>query len=191
MFHKTDKVFFGIVLASIMILGGFSFSSNLLPEADAAAYIKFDGIDGEARDSAHSGWSEALAFSFGVEREMSGATGGKATSTSSFSDFSIVKQIDKSSPGLFLASANGQVIPTFSFEITHDDGAKLAYLKYELTNVMVTSYNISGGDTGTPVETISLNFEKITFSYIGMDSKTGTQAAPISSNWDIAKNDGG
>jgi len=31
----SSKIFFGISLASIMVLAGFSFTNNLLPEADA------------------------------------------------------------------------------------------------------------------------------------------------------------
>jgi len=189
MFDKTDKVFFGIALASIMILGAFSFSNNLLPEADAAAFAKYDGIDGESTDSGHSdGWSNVESFSFGVAREMSASTGDRTTSTAHFSDFTIVKQLDKASPKLFLASANGQVIPTFSFEITNSQ-YKSAYLKYELTNVMITSYSISGGGDEFPTESISLNFEKIKFTYVEQTSKGGT--APVESSWDVVKAEGG
>ena len=38
MFGKSCKAFFGISLATIMILSGFSFSGNLVPEADATVY---------------------------------------------------------------------------------------------------------------------------------------------------------
>ena len=50
MFDKTDKVFFGIALASIMILGAFSFTTNLLPEADAA--WNRDGVYAHMKDVA-------------------------------------------------------------------------------------------------------------------------------------------
>ena len=182
MFHKTDKVFFGIALASIMVLGGFSFSNNLLPEVDAAAYAKYDGIDGEATDKEHVGWSEVLSFSFGVEREVSSSTGARTASSPSFSDFTMVKSIDKSSPKLFLASATGSAIKSLNFEMTRGDGS--AYLKYELTNVMVTSYNIGGSGQGdnVPTENFSLNFEEIKVTYTERDSE-GKSKGKVEYTW--------
>lgn len=38
MLSRHDKAFFGISIAAIMVLVGFSYSDNLLPEADAAKY---------------------------------------------------------------------------------------------------------------------------------------------------------
>ena len=45
------------------------------------AFVKFDGIDGEARDSAHKGWSDIESFVQAIHKPSSG-TGATALSSS-------------------------------------------------------------------------------------------------------------
>ncbi|MDI9446743.1 MAG: type VI secretion system tube protein Hcp, partial [Planctomycetota bacterium] len=40
-----------------------------------AAYIKFDGVDGEAQDAQHKNWSDILSFSQGIRVPGGGQTG--------------------------------------------------------------------------------------------------------------------
>ncbi len=40
-----------------------------------AAYIKFDGVDGEAQDKDHKDWSDLASFSQGLQQPGGGATG--------------------------------------------------------------------------------------------------------------------
>ena len=40
-----------------------------------AAYIKFDGVDGEAQDKDHKGWSDLASFGQGLHKPGGGATG--------------------------------------------------------------------------------------------------------------------
>jgi len=140
-------------------------------DANAAAYIKFDGVDGEATDANHKEWIEVLSFSQTIHRGDSGSSV-RTTAGVVFEDIVLTKELDKSSPKLAESVATGKVIPKVEFELTSSVGT---YYKYELTNVMVTSYSVSGSADEIPTEQVSLNFEEIktTYTEYGSDGKKG------------------
>ncbi len=51
----------------------------------------------------------------------------------------------------------GKVFPKIEISLTSTEGT---YYVYDLTNVMITNYSISGFDSQIPTEEISLNYEK-------------------------------
>ncbi len=51
----------------------------------------------------------------------------------------------------------GEVLPKIEIHLTSTEGT---YYVYDLTNVMITNYSISGFDSQIPTEEISLNYEK-------------------------------
>ena len=73
------------------------------------------------------------------------------------------------SPKLMEAIVMGTVIPLVEIELTRNvgsTGGRVTYYKYELTNVMITSYQTGGADAGDrPIEDFSLNFEQIKVIY--------------------------
>lgn len=64
---------------------------------------------------------------------------------------------------------------------------QIAYLKYELTNVIVTSYNISGSgqSESVPTESLSLNFEEIKVTYTEQDKATGQSKGNVEYAWKV------
>ena len=139
--------------------------------ANAAAYIKFDGIDGEATDRGHDSWINVLSISHSITRNADSSATARSTGAASFSDLSVTKELDKSSPKLAEAISTGRVIPKVVFDLTSSSGT---YLKYELKNVMITSYSMSGSADDVPMEELSLNFEeiKMTYTEYGADGKS-------------------
>ena len=113
-------------------------------------YLKIDGIDGEAQDQSHQNEIEILSFSFGVSNMGSGDVGlGSGSSRASLSDLSVMKHVDKASPGLFLACCTGKHLPTATLSVRKAGGdAPVEYLKYDLTEVYVSSVQTSGSDGG-------------------------------------------
>jgi type VI protein secretion system component Hcp len=97
------------------VTGGWDLRANRTGSGDAApavdvgnasgqafvAYLKLDGVRGESQDANHTGWIEVLAYSFGVSPSSLASGSGSAASNVSFSDFRIIKVLDKSSPVLF------------------------------------------------------------------------------------------
>jgi type VI secretion system secreted protein Hcp len=149
-----------------------------VPSATAAAYIKFDGVDGESQDKDHKGWSELVSFSQGIDTTHSGAA--------AFKDVVVTKEYDKSSPTLAEAVVRGKVFPSVVFELTRSSpGAEpVAYLQYELTNVQVTSYSVGGSASDQPTETMSLNFEEIKVTYTETDRR-GAAQGKVEYSWKV------
>jgi len=88
-------------------------------------------------------------------------------------DISITKISDKSSSDLMQASASGQHIKSAKLFVRKQGGDQQEYLTYELENVLVSSFSTSGhgSSSGRPMESLSLNFTKITFEWMDASGK--------------------
>jgi len=137
----------------VFILGFVLVSSVFTNDAFAASYIKFEGLDGETADKDHKGWSDLLSFSQISTREDS-----TSTRTINEVSVSVVKELDKSSPKIAESIAMGKTFPKVEIHFTENDGI---YYSYELTNVIITSYSMSGDANNRPIEEISLLYEKL------------------------------
>lgn len=152
--------------------------------ADAAAYIKFDGVDGESTSVDHKDWIIIESMSWG-------ASGGGGAGKVSFKDFTITHRIDKASPKLFLACATGQHIPKVTLSVTRMVNEKeVEYYRIILTDVLITSMgsDIPKPTSGVPatnvrpVESVSFKvFPKVEIQYMPIDDATGEKGEPISS----------
>ena len=155
------------------------------------AFLQIDGIPGDSLDSHHEQWIEVLSFSWGetnAGRATSAAFGGGGGSgRTSFQDFRFTSLFSKASPKLFLACATGEHIPTATFSLalstpTTAGAPGSDFLKYTLTNCLVSSYQTGGslrndgtytpigvnGDGftgGVPVDQFSLAFAKMEIVY--------------------------
>ncbi|MDP6561448.1 MAG: type VI secretion system tube protein Hcp [Candidatus Peribacteraceae bacterium] len=149
--------------------------------ADAAAFAKYDGVDGESKDADHSKWIDVLSIDWGVHKPGGGATGqSRRRGDVVVEDLTMTVGTAASSVQLLNALASGHTFPNTVVEFTQpcgSTGQRVAYLKYELTNVQVTSYSIgSSGQDGVspeppPTEEFALNFEEITWTYTAYDDK--------------------
>jgi len=143
-----------------------------------ALFIKFDGIDGEANDKDHKGWTDLQSFSWGLHKAGAGATGQtRRRGVVTVEDVVCTKEYDKSSPKLAEAICLGKVFPKVEIHdsTTYGDGNRAVFLKYELKNVMVSSMNTSaaGGGDAVPTDSFSLNFEEVKQTYVEYDAKGG------------------
>ncbi len=84
----------------------------------------------------------------------------------------------------------GEIIPKLELELTSTyGGAKATYLRYELTNVMITSFqtNASGNDdAGPPTVVIGNNFEEIKVTYTEFDD-TGSSQGNVETSFKVEK----
>jgi len=154
-----------------------------------AAYIKFEGVDGEAQDKDHKGWSDLLSFSQGLTQPGGGATGStRRRGDVIVEDIAAVKELDKSSPKIAESVCKGKVYPKVEIHLTasYTDAGRQTYYAYELKNVLVTSYNISGDGQAesVPTETFSLNFEEIKVTYTECDN-TGKKKGNVEYTWKV------
>ena len=138
--------FFALLLAMLASSFSLSTSAEIRPLASVDYYLTLDGIPGESRDADHKGWIELESIALN-----------RAAKT-----VSIVRPVSsKASPLLQLACSSGQHIKKAVLHV-RKAGGDGSYMKYELENVLITNYQISGsGDR--PMESLSLNYTKIVF----------------------------
>ncbi len=163
-------------------------ASVLTGSVSAAAYIKFDGVDGESTASGHKDWILIESLASGIQRPRLEATGGLGRAIPS--DIVVVKQLDKSSPKLMEAVATGKVFPTVQFHLTRLVGPEreATYYTYELKNVLVTSYQVGGSGSASesrPMESFSLNFEEIKVTYVPAFDGNGRPVDPVETVWRV------
>lgn len=149
-------------------------------------FLDIDDIKGESTDTNHQDWIDILAYSFGVSNAGSPATGGGGgAGKASFQDFHFTKLLDASSPFLFQAVASGKHFMEAQFEVVQASGQNSgeAFLKYKLTDILVTSFSqSSGGDI--PADSFSLAFAKIDMDY-RPEKSDGTLGPWIHAGWNL------
>ena len=101
-------------------------------------------------------------------------------------DIVLTKEVDKSSPKLIEAVAAGTIFPTVQIHVTtsYPEVGRVTYFAYELRNVLVTSYSVSGSGSvdDVPREQLTLNFEEIKVTYTENDS-AGRSKGNVEYSW--------
>ena len=158
------------------------------------AFLKVEGIPGESTDDKHKDWIEVLSYSSGITQTASGSKssgGGASSERADFADFSIVKALDKASPKLAVACADGTHIPEVMLELCRAGGDKVKYMEYKLTNCIVSSHRPGGSSQGgetLPLEEISFNYGKIQWTYTQQKRDDGSGGGQVAAGWDLQKN---
>ena len=153
-------------------------------------FAKYDGVDGESTDSNHDKWIDVENLSWTCDKPGGGATGqARRRGNVVVGDLVLTIEYEKSTPKLLEKMNMGEVIPKLEIEQTANyGGARATYLKYELTNVMITSLdvNASGNDESPPIVNIANNFEeyKVTYTEYGAD---GSKKGNVETTWKVEK----
>ena len=137
-----------------------------------AIYLKYDGIDGAVTTDGFSKWIELNSFQWGISRAIGTAARGSLSrehSEPSISEVTVTKIMDVSAPKLFLEAVAGPLNKKVTIKLTTTTQDKVdTFLTYELENTGISNYSVSsGGDM--PMESITLNYTKITERFIAMD----------------------
>jgi type VI secretion system secreted protein Hcp len=154
-------------------------------------YMKIDGIDGSVTAEGHQKWIELNSCQLGTNRHVTNATGrgtNREASAPAVSEIVVTKMTDESSTNLFRESLWGEG-KTVKIDFCTTDKDKFEpYMQLELENTLISSFSMSsGGDR--PMESLSLNFTKITFNNIGMGAANET-GQPDRAEWDLATGKG-
>jgi type VI secretion system secreted protein Hcp len=152
-------------------------------------FIKFEGIKGESKDKVHKEEIDVLAWSWGMSNSGSAHVGGGAGAGKvNVQDLSFTKYIDKSSPALQLACANGKHISKATLVVRKAGEKPLEYLTINLTEILVSSVSTGGsGGEDRLTENVSLNFAKVEVKY-KEQSDTGAGGGDANFKWDIPAN---
>jgi len=156
-----------------------------------AVFAKYEGVDGESKDSNHDKWIDVLSVDWGVHKPGGGATGqSRRRGAAVVEDMTLTIEYEKAAPKLQEKCLKGSIIPKLEVECTATyGGARETYLKYELKNVMVTAVqvNASGNDeAGPPTVVMQNNFEEIKVTYTEFDDE-GTSKGNVETEFKVEK----
>ncbi|HMH43778.1 MAG TPA: type VI secretion system tube protein Hcp [Pyrinomonadaceae bacterium] len=153
-------------------------------------FLKLDGVDGESTDAKHKNEIDVESWSWSESNSGSShAGGGSGVGKVAMDDFHFVMKVNKASPKLMLACANGQHIAKATLVARKAGEDQQEYLTITMSDLLVSSYHAGGaqGDTVIPVDQISLNFSKIEVEYKPQDAK-GKLGSPVKTGWDLKAN---
>jgi len=175
-------------MKKILMIGAILAMAFLtLSLVEAAAFVKYDGIDGESKDSKHDKWIDVSSVDWGMSKP--GSAGLHRSVGVKSDDIVITKTLDKATPKILEAIANGRHIENVILELDSSSSNSTnsqPYLRYELKNVLITSYSTHAAGDGIPIEEISMNFEEIKVEYAQYD-ETGGKAGVFEFLWNFFK----
>jgi type VI secretion system secreted protein Hcp len=148
-------------------------------------HIKFDGIQGESTHVDHKGEVEVLSWSWGVSR--AGAVhggGGSSVGKAQPADLHIMHIYDKASPLLAKKCAQGVHFPAVVLTARKAGEGQKDFFKITMKEVFITSVAPSGGSGGDIVESVSMSYGQIDFSY-KPQSETGALGGEVKFGWNV------
>jgi type VI secretion system secreted protein Hcp len=159
------------LLLALLLLAG--------PLPGGQYYLKLDNIKGEVTTAPFKDEIAVSSLQLGVARPASSPGSGTQTPPPSFSDLTVTKLLDRASPLLLLACAQGTNIPSATLTAVEPAGAtNRIYYQIVLSNVLVTSVSQSGGGD-RPTESVSLNYTHILWKYFP------SNPPPITTGWNL------
>lgn len=154
------------------------------------AYVKIEGIPGEALDDKYKDCIEITGYGFGMHQSTSAtasSSGGASSGRTSLSDFTFTKSLDKASCKIIEAVCAGKHISQVVLTLHRAGGDKLKYFEITLEEVIISNYSQHVND-GVPSETISLNYGRIKTTYTQQSRTNGGGAGNVSGGWDRINN---
>jgi type VI secretion system secreted protein Hcp len=141
-------------------------------------YMQFPGATGAVTAQGFQGWIELTSADFGMDRPTDsriGTSGYSATGKLQVHNIVVKKPTDGASPQLTVAALQGTFDNTVKIAfVTTAQGGMTQLMSYELDNCGVASAHTSAGQQGLPMESYSLSFAKIIFTFNNMDQSGKT-----------------
>ncbi len=150
-------------------------------------YLKLGDIKGESTSAAYPGEMilEAFSHTLTAQVQLGGGTGaGKPIHEPIF----VTKMLGQGSVPVIELLNKGEVTKDATFSFVRPTGVGVfEYLEIKLENVYITSYSLNVSSGGVPVESFSLVYERITWTYTPQNDK-GAPGTPITTTYDVATN---
>jgi type VI secretion system secreted protein Hcp len=153
-----------------------------------ALYMKYGSVKGAVTTDGYKDWIELNSFQWGASRHIGTAARGSTTrehSEPNLSEITVTKLQDVSSPKLFLDAVAGKMDNKVTISFTTTTKGKVEkFLTFELENVGLSHYSLSSGGEA-PMESLSLNFTKISKTFTGHDP--GISGSPETVGYDLTQ----
>ena len=151
-------------------------------------FLKLEGIKGESIDHKHGGEIHIESFSWGMSQTGAhGTGGGGGAGKVSVHDISITKFVDKSSPAMMMACANGKHIKEGLITVRKAGEKPLEYLKIKLADILISGLQHAGHGSDLLTENVTLNFAKFHVEYTAQKAD-GTGEPGGEMGWDVKAN---
>jgi type VI secretion system secreted protein Hcp len=147
-------------------------------------------IDGTSTLDKYEKQLELLSFSHGVAMQITGDISNteRTSGKPNHQDFTITKYLDQASPKLNEGCCKGDNFTDVLVTVARNDkGSVLPLITYKLENVVLSSISVGGGGGDKPVETVTMNYNKITWDFHTQNDEGGEQGH-VSTLWNLATN---
>jgi type VI secretion system secreted protein Hcp len=153
-------------------------------------FLKIEGIEGESQDAKHKNEIDLESWSWGESQSGThSAGGGGGAGKVAMQDFHFVMKINKASPKLALACANGEHIKKAVLTCRKAGKDQQEFLKITLSDFLVSGFQTGGNGHAdiVPTDQISLNYSKIEWEYKEQKAD-GTLGGAVKAGWDLKQN---
>jgi type VI secretion system secreted protein Hcp len=133
---------------------------------------------------------ELLSFSHGVAMQITGDLSNteRTSGKPNHQDMTVTKYLDATSPVLAQSCCEGSPFPQVDIVIgRNDSGTVIEMMRYTLSNVLISSISIGGGGGDKPVETMTLNYNKLTWKFTSQHLEVG-KGGVVDGKWDLTQN---
>jgi type VI secretion system secreted protein Hcp len=150
------------------------------------AYLFIEGVEGPSTSKA--GHIDVLSFSWGVSQQSTygaGASGKEAKAgRANFSDLSIMKVLDKTSPLLCDHCASGDILKKVYIVYDKPVGTEqMDYFRIYLKDALISSVQLSGSNEN-PTESVSFAFQAVEIAYKA-EKDDGSLDAAVPKGYDL------
>ena len=137
----------------------------------STAYLKLDGLKGPCQVKGFEGYIEITSFTNGISQAVttSRSSGGSpsASGTAYHAPFTLTKVTCPASPELKRYALQGNTFKTGTLVLTLMNGDKITpYYQYDMQDVLISDYQISGGGGGKATERLGITYSQIKDDYV-------------------------
>ena len=147
-------------------------------------FFKFDGVEGESRDSKHKGEIDVLSWSWGLSSAVTSAGGGsgRGSAKAKPTEFTFTHMYDVASPALLQLVATGRHVKTAILTARRTGGKDGGdFLKVTMKDVLVSGVADGASEAGI-TEVVTIWPKHIEFQY-RRQNPDGSVGAPTTVAW--------
>jgi len=145
-------------------------------------YLQIPNVTGNVTTQGYQNWIQLSSITFAASRSITqtvGKVSNRNTSQPNIQQINISKPIDNASNALLENVLNGASLGTLQIHACSTDKQLTPYIKYELSDAMVTQYHEITGEDGLPQEQLTLSFTKLQRTYVPRNSAGQSQSPQI------------
>lgn len=163
-------------------------------------FLRVAGIEGSSKYGERAGWIRLLSFTHAIEQPMSGSAqggGGVSAGRAVHGDFTVLKDVDVTSPALALYCCRGDKIGRVTLDICDSANQRAVYMQYEMSDVYVRRVAPELSvvqDIATETlarEQVSFRYGRIQWAFFEVDGSAQATGNDSIHYWDAQSNQGG